>query len=129
MTWRDLAVLIGGLAAVGVAAVVLRAIPGVTDTTGAMVFLLVVVGTGAVTRFWIAAFVSLQAMLTFNYLFIPPVGTFRIADPGNWITLLAFLAVALTASQVSSAAQSRLRETEARERATLASALLASLAH
>src|SRR5690348_4714699 len=105
VTWRDAAALTASLACLAVGAAVLRALPRVTEPTVAMTFLLVVLGTGAVARFWVAAITSLAAMLAFNFLFIPPVGTFRIADPLNWVALVAFLAVALVASQVSSASQ------------------------
>ena len=44
---------------------------------------------------------SIVAMLCFNFFFLPPVGTFTIADPQNWVALFAFLATALTASQLS----------------------------
>ena len=53
-------------------------------------------------------------MLTFNFFFLPPVGTFTIADPQNWIALFAFLVVAVIASKLSAAAQSRAREAIAR---------------
>ncbi len=44
---------------------------------------------------------SIVAMLCFNFFFLPPVGTFTVADPQNWVALFAFLATALTASQLS----------------------------
>ena len=44
---------------------------------------------------------SVVAMLCFNFFFLPPVGTFTVADPQNWVALFAFLATALTASQLS----------------------------
>src|SRR6202165_126282 len=44
---------------------------------------------------------SVVAMLCFNFFFFPPVGTFTVADPQNWVALFAFLATALTASQLS----------------------------
>ena len=54
------------------------------------------------------------AMLTLNFFFLPPVGTFTIADPQNWIALFAFLVVAVIASNLSAAAQERAREAIAR---------------
>ena len=53
-------------------------------------------------------------MLTLNFFFLPPVGTFTIADPQNWIALVAFLIVAVIASNLSAAAQERAREAVAR---------------
>ena len=51
--------------------------------------------------------VSVAAMLALNFFFRPPVGTFTIADPQNWIALLAFLVVSVIASNLSAAASSR----------------------
>ena len=31
---------------------------------------------------------SVVAMLAYNYFFLPPVGTFTIADPQNWVALI-----------------------------------------
>ena len=53
-------------------------------------------------------------MLTLNFFFLPPVGTFTIADPQNWIALFAFLVVAVIASNLSAAAQDRARDAIAR---------------
>ena len=49
-------------------------------------------------------------MLAFNFFFLPPVGTFTIADPQNWVALFAFLVVAVIASNLSAAAQRAARE-------------------
>jgi two-component system, OmpR family, sensor histidine kinase KdpD len=59
---------------------------------------------------------SVAAMLCFNFFFLPPVGTFTIADPQNWVALFAFLATSLTASQLSARAKRRTGEVVARQR-------------
>ncbi|HEV3140020.1 MAG TPA: DUF4118 domain-containing protein [Vicinamibacterales bacterium] len=79
-------------------------------TTVALTFLLVVLVTAATSRLWIAAATSVVAMLLFNFFFLPPVGTFTIADPQNWVALFAFLAVSLVASNLSSKARARAQE-------------------
>src|SRR4029450_9902844 len=58
---------------------------------------------------------SLIAMLCFNYFFLPPVGTFTIADPQNWVALVAFLLTATIASQLSVRARRRTSEALARQ--------------
>ncbi len=67
----------------------------------------------------VSVFMSLVATLAFNYFFIPPVGTFTVADPQNWVALFAFLVTAIVGSQLSSrirkeadAANQRSREIE-----------------
>ena len=62
----------------------------------------------------VAIAASVLADLCLNYFFLPPLGTFAIADPENWVALFTFLAVSLTASDLSSAARARAREALAR---------------
>ena len=111
---RDLLVLAGSLGAVAAVAVLLGALPEVSPTTVALALLLVVVGAATVARLRIAIAVSILSMLTLNFFFLPPVGTFTIADPENWIELFAFLAVAIIASNLSAAVQDRAEEAIAR---------------
>jgi two-component system, OmpR family, sensor histidine kinase KdpD len=59
---------------------------------------------------------SLAAVLCFNFFFLPPVGTFTIADPQNWVALVAFLLTAIVASQLSGRARRRNIEALARQR-------------
>src|SRR5262249_59602964 len=51
----------------------------------------------------------------FNFFFLPPVGTFTIADPQNWIALFAFLGTSLIASRLSTAAKNRALDAIARQ--------------
>ena len=64
----------------------------------------------ATSRLWVAVVTSVAAMLAFNFFFLPPVGAFTIADPQNWIALIAFLAVSLVASNLSAVARARTQE-------------------
>ncbi len=50
----------------------------------------------------IRVYVASGYIIAFNYFFIPPVGTFTIADPQNWVALFAFLVTAVVGSQLSS---------------------------
>ena len=81
-------------------------------TTVALALLLVVllVATRWGSRPAIAA--SVAAMLCFNYFFLPPIGTFTIADADNWIALLAFLVTAVVVGQLSARARQRALEAE-----------------
>jgi two-component system sensor histidine kinase KdpD len=88
----------------------------VNATTVALALLIVVllVATRWGARPAIAA--SLLAILCFNFFFLPPVGTFTIADTDNWVALGAFLVTAVTAGQLSARARRRAEEAEARRR-------------
>jgi two-component system sensor histidine kinase KdpD len=119
-------VLVGALVVTAGLTALLRAVPHVSPTTVALLLLLVVLGTAIIADLRVAIVVSLVATLTLNYFFIPPVGTFMIADPQNWVALFAFLVVAVIASKLSTAARDRAL---ARQKADLAATLLASLSH
>jgi two-component system sensor histidine kinase KdpD len=111
---RDAVVLVTGSATIsGITALALTA-PDVSPTTVALALLLVVLGSATVARLRVAIVTSVLAMLTLNFFFLPPRGTFTIADPQNWIALVVFLMVAMIASNLSAAAQARTREAVAR---------------
>jgi two-component system, OmpR family, sensor histidine kinase KdpD len=74
-------------------------------TTLALAYLLGVLGISAFWGLRHAVFMSVIATLAFNYFFLPPIGTFTIADPQNWIALFAFLVTAVTASELSARAR------------------------
>jgi two-component system sensor histidine kinase KdpD len=111
---RDIAVLSGGLIATAATVAVLRLIEGVNPTTVGLALLLVVLSTATLGRLWIATVVAIVATLAFNFFFFPPVGTFRISDPQNWVAVIAFLIAAVIASNLSAAAQARAAEAIAR---------------
>jgi two-component system sensor histidine kinase KdpD len=79
-------------------------------TTVALTFLLVVLITAATSRLRVAVVTSVASMLCFNFFFLPPVGTWTIADPQNWVALFVFLAVSLVASRLSHVARARTQE-------------------
>ena len=62
-----------------------------------------------------ATIASILAFACFNFFFLPPVGTWTIADPQDWIALLAFLVTAIVASQLSGRARQRAIDTLARQ--------------
>ena len=107
---RQLVVVIASLSALAVAGALLRQLPGVSATTVSLAFLLVVLATATVGRLWAAIVVAIAAVLALNFFFLPPVGTFTIADPQNLIALVAFLVVAVIASNLSAAAHARASE-------------------
>jgi two-component system sensor histidine kinase KdpD len=88
----------------------------VNSATAAFTFLLAVLALATFSGLLSSISASLAGMLCYNYFFLPPVGTFTIGDPENWVALVAFLITAVTASQLSSSAQNRAREALARQR-------------
>jgi two-component system sensor histidine kinase KdpD len=78
-------------------------------TTLALAYLLGVLAISASWGLQQSVFMSVIATLAFNYFFLPPIGTFTVADPQNWIALFAFLVTAVTASELSERARSGAR--------------------
>src|SRR6266581_3436609 len=88
----------------------------VNQTTVALSFLLAILAVSAVWGMAVSLFMSVLAMLSFNYFFLPPVGTFTIADPQNWVALFAFLVTSITGSQLSSRIRKEADEAHQRRR-------------
>ena len=83
-------------------------------TAMALVFLLVVLGISTTWSVREAVFTSVVAALAFDYYFLPPIGTFAIADPHNWVALVAFFVTALAVSELSERARREARAAKAR---------------
>jgi two-component system sensor histidine kinase KdpD len=106
---------VAALGALGASTWLLVTVGHVTNTTTvALTFLLLILLVAAASRLWVAILTSVAAMLSFNYFFIPPTGTFTIADPNNWVALGAFLVVGVVASNLSSRVRAQAREALAR---------------
>jgi two-component system sensor histidine kinase KdpD len=87
------------------------------STSGSLYFLIVVM-VAVVWGFWEASVTSLIAVNCLNYFFVPPVLTWRVSDPQNWVALATFEITALTVSRLSTRAQGQARA-EARQRAEM----------
>src|SRR5579871_2112188 len=83
-------------------------------TTVAFTYLLAILGVSALWGLWVSLFMSLAATFTYNYFFLPPVGTLTIADPQNWVALVTFLATSILASDLSSRARNQAAEANRR---------------
>ncbi len=82
----------------------------VNSTTVALTYLLVVLGIATLWGLSEAVAASIFGVICFNYFFLPPVGTFTIADPQNWVALFVFLVTAVIASHLSTRAKERAEE-------------------
>jgi two-component system, OmpR family, sensor histidine kinase KdpD len=65
-----------------------------------------------------AVAVSVVSMLTFNFLFLPPTHTFRLADSENWVALAVYLVTAVSVSELAARARRRAADAERLARAT-----------
>lgn len=85
----------------------------VNHTTVALSLLLIVLFVATAWGSKPAVLAALVGVICFNFFFLPPIGTFTIADPENWIALFAFLITAITAGQLSARAKRRAQESNA----------------
>jgi len=106
---------LGALALVTVAMLTVRA--RLDKAHIALGYLLVVLGAGASTGRRIGVGLSVVAFLCFNYFFLPPYHSLVVAQPLDWIVLVAFLVTGIVAAQLlararADAALARLRTAE-----------------
>lgn len=111
-TWRTAA----SLLAIGVITVFCVRIVPVNATTAPLVYLLAILAIATAWGLAEATVASLAAVLCFNFFFLPPVYTFTIADPQNWVALLVFLATSVVGSQLSGHARVQAKEALSRQR-------------
>ena len=88
----------------------------VNPTTVALTLLLYILLLAARLSLRYAVAVSLAATACYNYYFLPPIGTFTIADPQNWLALLAFLATSVIGSRLSQRARDEAEAARTRQR-------------
>jgi len=96
----------------GVTACYQLLITAANATTIALSFLLVVLFTAASQGIGPSILASIAGMVCLNFFFLPPVGTFTIHDPQNWLALFIFILTAILASQLSSTARKTAQEAE-----------------
>jgi len=106
------------LGIVGVIAVTAFAQPLRSDlntVTIALLYLVVVLGSAAISTIGPGIVISLASFFTFNFFFLPPYYTFLIGAPQDIVALFVFLIVAIVTSQLVS--RLKAGEREARRRA------------
>jgi two-component system sensor histidine kinase KdpD len=86
----------------------------VNNTTVAMSFLLAILAVAAAWGLRYAIPMSIAAALCFNFFFLPPVGTFTIAETQNWVALFAFFFSSILASNLSERARRQTEEAHLR---------------
>lgn len=88
----------------------------VNNTTVAVSFLLAILAVAAAWGLRYSIAMSIGAALCFNFFFLPPVGTFTVADTQNWVALFAFLVSSVLASNLSERARRQTLEANLRRR-------------
>jgi two-component system sensor histidine kinase KdpD len=93
-----------------------REFVGANSTTIALTFLLAILAVSTVWGMAVSIVMSIASVTVFNFAFLPPVGRLMIADPQNWVALLAFLVVSVLASHLSTRARQQAADASARQR-------------
>ena len=91
-----------------------RDFPSARTSTIILAYLLAVLVTSAVWGLGVSVFMSVLAVLCVDYYFLPPVGTFNINDPQDWVALISFLITALIGSDLSARARRQAQEADRR---------------
>jgi two-component system, OmpR family, sensor histidine kinase KdpD len=93
-----------------------REFVGANSTTIALTFLLAILAVSTIWGMAVSVVMSIASVLAFNFCFLPPVGRFTIADPQNWVALLAFLVVSVLASHLATRVRQQAADASARQR-------------
>ena len=112
-----LAVAIPSLAAATLAVALLQA-AGVPNASA--VYLAAVVATAFVAGTWGAVVAAFASFLLYDFLFVMPLYTFTVADPGEWLNLVLLLFIGIVVGQLVALQRSRTEVARAREREALA---------
>jgi len=83
-----------------------------------VLYLFAVLPVAAVSGLPYAVGVSVVSMLAFNFFFLPPTHTFRLADSENWVALAVYLVTAVSVSELAARVRRRASEAELLARAT-----------
>jgi two-component system sensor histidine kinase KdpD len=87
---------------------------GVNSTTAGLVFLTLVVLFAAETGIWLALYVALLCAVSFDYYFLPPVGTFQLVGVQAWLAMISFMLSCAVVGRVAERARLQARQAEQR---------------
>src|ERR1700675_2307314 len=110
---RLLAVAVPSLAGATMAVAFLQ---GVGVPNASAVYLAAVVATAFVTGTRGAIVAAVASFLLYDFLFVLPLYTFTVADPGEWLNLVLLLFIGIVVGQLVALQRSRTEIARARER-------------
>jgi two-component system sensor histidine kinase KdpD len=87
---------------------------GANAATVGFAYLITILGIAVWTNLATALVSSIVATLCYNFFFLPPVRTWTIQDPANWVALASFFVASLVATRLVVRARNEAQEAEAR---------------
>jgi two-component system sensor histidine kinase KdpD len=84
------------------------------STAAGMVFLVLVVWASTQAGIWLSLYVAVLCALSFDYFFLPPFRTLRLAGVQEWVAMISFLACCIVVSRVAERARRQTRQAEQR---------------
>ena len=106
MTWRGAIELSKGIglsvaAVAGVTGAIYALRPAAPVLSLGVLYVIAVVTVAVFRGLAYAIPVCVASLLTFNFLFLPPVHTFALRDSANWVALAAYLVTAVVVSELA----------------------------
>jgi two-component system, OmpR family, sensor histidine kinase KdpD len=105
---------IGGTALAAVATFLLTGL-GASSTTAGMVFLVLVVWSATQAGIGLSLYIAALCAVSFDYFFLIPYHTFRLAGAQEWVAMFSFVASSLVVSRVAERARRQKRQAEQRQ--------------
>jgi two-component system sensor histidine kinase KdpD len=84
------------------------------STAAGMVFLVLVVWSSTQAGRSLAVYVAVLCALSFDYFFLPPYHTLRLAGAQSWVAMISFVASCLVVNRVAEVARRQTRQAEQR---------------
>ena len=84
------------------------------ETAAGLVFLTIVVWSATRTGIRRSIFVALLCVVSFDYFFLVPVHTFRLAGPQEWVEMLSFAVSCVIVSRLAERARIQTHKAEQR---------------
>jgi len=87
---------------------------GANSTAAGMVFLVLVVWSATQAGIWLALYVAVICALSFDYFFLQPYRTLRLAGAQEWVAMFSFVACCLVVGRVAEQARRQTQQAEQR---------------
>jgi two-component system, OmpR family, sensor histidine kinase KdpD len=85
---------------------------GADSTAAGMVYLVLVVWSATQAGIWLALFVALLCAGSFDFFFLPPYRTLRLAGGQQWVAMVSFVASCVVVGRVAERARRQTRQAE-----------------